>query len=255
MHTGQSHICCVSYASKHLGLRRQVRQSLTITLDMLSAEQREYLLLAQESANHLLHIINDILDFSKIEAGKLSLESIAFNLHQTLRDCVQELQIRADEKKLAILYTHDPNTPERILGDPTRLRQVLINLIGNAIKFTDAGRVTVQLDTTPSPDGQHLTIAVSVIDTGIGIAEQDLVRIFHNFETLDASYARMREGTGLGLGIAKLSAEAMGGQITVQSVLGQGSTFTFTVTLPVAKTASTCACCRTASANKNLASW
>lgn len=182
--------------------------------------------------------VNNVLELTRLGSDQSdNYQVVDFSPVQVIRELMLQNQPHAGKRGNDLVFA-EPETPVPFVSAPRQLfLRVLYNLLGNAIKFTDAGRVTVQLHTTPSPDGQHLTIAVSVIDTGIGIAEQDLVRIFHNFETLDASYARMREGTGLGLGIAKLSAEAMGGQITVQSQLGKGSTFTFTVTLPVAKTA------------------
>jgi signal transduction histidine kinase/ActR/RegA family two-component response regulator len=187
-----------------------------------------YLAIVKRSAESLLDILNDILDFSKIEAGKLSLESIAFNLHQTMRDCVQELQIRADEKNLAILYTHDPNTPERILGDPTRLRQVLINLIGNAIKFTSVGTITIHVQPKPS-EAHELMLSFSVQDTGIGIPTAKLQNIFEAFSQADISTTRKYGGTGLGLAITQSLVHLMGGQLSVDSRERVGSTFKFTL--------------------------
>lgn len=180
--------------------------------------------------------VNNVLELTRLGSDQATnYQVVDFSPVQVIRELMLQNQPHAGKRGNDLSF-EEPDTPVPFVSAPRQLfLRVLYNLIGNAIKFTDAGKVIVRLNTTPSEDGKALQIAVSVIDTGIGIAEQDLVRIFHNFETLDASYARMREGTGLGLGIAKLSAEAMGGQISVESTLGQGSTFTFTVTLPVAQ--------------------
>lgn len=179
--------------------------------------------------------VNNVLELTRLGSEQsASYQVTDFSPVQVIRDLMLQNHPHA-AKRGNILQFEEPETPVAKVSAPRQLfLRVLYNLIGNAIKFTDAGSVTVRLATDLRDGGSRLHLTVSVIDTGIGIAEGDLERIFHNFETLDASYARMREGTGLGLGIAKLSAEAMGGTIRVSSALGKGSTFTFDVTLPVA---------------------
>ena len=181
--------------------------------------------------------VNNVLELTRLGSDKTgTYPASVFSPVQVIRDLMLQNQPQAT-KRGNLLHFEEPKTPVPLVSAPRQLfLRVLYNLIGNAIKFTDAGAVTVSLSCRPASDAmaEKVRIVVSVIDTGIGIAEVDLERIFHNFETLDASYARMREGTGLGLGIAKLSAEALGGEIRVHSKLGQGSTFTLDVTLPVA---------------------
>ena len=194
----------------------------------------EYMSIVKRSSEALLDIINDILDLSKIEAGKLSLESIPFDLHQTVNDCIQELQFKAQEKDIELQYGHACETPDRIMGDPTRLRQVLINLIGNAIKFTNQGEVSVLIEPVESDDHRWL-LRFSVKDTGIGIPASKMKNIFEAFSQADLSTTRQYGGTGLGLTITQRLVQLMGGQLSVQSQVGVGSTFTFT--LPTQKEA------------------
>lgn len=179
--------------------------------------------------------VNNVLELTRLGSDQsASYQVTDFSPVQVVRDLILQNQPQAG-KRGNLLHFEEPSEPLPRVTAPRQLfLRVLYNLIGNAIKFTDAGSVTIRISPRLQDDGRRLGLSISVIDTGIGIAEQDLERIFHNFETLDASYARMREGTGLGLGIAKLSAEAMGGTIRVTSELGKGSTFTFDVTLPVA---------------------
>lgn len=179
--------------------------------------------------------VNNVLELTRLGSDQsASYQVTDFSPVQVVRDLILQNQPQAG-KRGNLLHFEEPSEPLPRVTAPRQLfLRVLYNLIGNAIKFTDAGSVTIRISPRLQEDGRRLGLSISVIDTGIGIAEQDLERIFHNFETLDASYARMREGTGLGLGIAKLSAEAMGGTIRVTSELGKGSTFTFDVTLPVA---------------------
>lgn len=179
--------------------------------------------------------VNNVLELTRLGSDQSASYQVSdFSPVQVVRDLMLQNQPQAG-KRGNLLHFEEPAQPLPLVSAPRQLfMRVLYNLIGNAIKFTDAGSVTVRITPKMQEDGRKLGLSIAVIDTGIGIAEQDLERIFHNFETLDASYARMREGTGLGLGIAKLSAEAMGGTIHVSSELGKGSTFTFDVTLPVA---------------------
>jgi signal transduction histidine kinase/CheY-like chemotaxis protein len=200
----------------------------------LTAEQHEYLTLVKTSADSLLGIINDILDFSKIEAGKLSLECITFRLHDNVGSTLKALALRAHEKGLELTYRIQPDVPDVLLGDPGRLRQVMVNLVGNAIKFCAQGEVAVdvQLATETSAqdaeDDMTVLLHVAVRDTGIGIPEDKQRLIFEPFTQSDGSTTRQYGGTGLGLTISRQLVALMGGQMWVESVVGQGSTFHFT---------------------------
>ncbi len=194
----------------------------------LNEEQRYYLNTVRESAYALLHLINDILDFSKIEAGMLDLVYEDFNLHSTLETTVVTLAHRAGEQGIELALWIDPKTPVFVHGDPGRLRQILINLIGNAIKFTREGEVIVEVKPLNS-DPEDMDIYFSVRDSGIGIAEEKLQAIFEKFTQADSTTTRHYGGTGLGLSISKLLTELMGGQIGVESELGRGSKFYFNV--------------------------
>ena len=196
----------------------------------LSAEQREYLTIAKSSAESLLTVINDILDFSKIEAGKLLVENIAFDLHRLIADVLKPLAMRADEKGIKLISEVIDNVPRFVLGDPSRIRQVLVNLVGNAIKFTDTGRITLTTDLMQQQHG-HATIHFAVSDTGIGIARDKHELIFDAFSQEDTSTTRKYGGTGLGLSICRRLVELMGGRMWLQSQLGEGSTFHFSVEL------------------------
>jgi PAS domain S-box-containing protein len=198
----------------------------------LTDDQREYLEMVRVSANALLTLINDILDFSKIEAGQLALEAIDFGLRTTIESAVEPLAIRAHQKGLEFITDIHPNVPETLVGDPTRLRQVLVNLISNAIKFTDAGEVVAQIRTIAETDEQ-VELHCSVKDTGIGIAPDKRKTIFEAFAQADGSITRKYGGSGLGLTICRRLAEAMGGRIWVKSEPGKGSTFHFTAKLGV----------------------
>ncbi len=200
----------------------------------LSTEQREYLQIVQSSALGLLDVINGILDFSKIEAGSLLLEEIDFTLSYALTAALKPLALAASGKGLELLYDQDSSVPERLRGDPGRLRQVLSNLVGNAVKFTDAGevRLTVQ-KVRDTGDGVELRFVVR--DSGVGIPADKLDYIFGSFQQADSGPTRRFEGTGLGLSIAAELAEGMGGSIEVESVLGEGSTFTFVVPFGIGK--------------------
>lgn len=182
--------------------------------------------------------VNNVLELTRLGSEESASYQITdFSPVQVMRDLMLQNQPHAAKRGNDLRFDEPPEQLPRIHAPRQLFLRVLYNLVGNAIKFTDAGTVTLRMRGERVDEGRQLHMVIDVIDTGIGIAEDDLERIFHNFETLDASYARMREGTGLGLGIAKLSAEAMGGSIHVTSALGKGSTFTFEVTIPLAKDA------------------
>ncbi|QIN82318.1 PAS domain S-box protein [Rubrobacter tropicus] len=196
----------------------------------LDEEQREYAKTVATSAENLLVIINDILDFSKIEAGKVSLEELDFDLRATVEDVVGMLAGRAQEKGLEMINFVEYDVPTNLTGDPFRLRQVLTNLLGNAIKFTEEGEVVVRTSLVEeTPKGA--TVRISVQDTGIGMTEEQRGRLFQSFSQADASTTRRYGGTGLGLAISKRLVELMGGEIGVQSEPGAGSTFHFSLPL------------------------
>ncbi len=196
----------------------------------LTAEQRDYVRGVDQSAQTLLAIVNDILDYSKIEAGRLDVEQIDFDVRQTIEDAVDLLlpQARAKGIELSCIIHHD--VPGMAGGDPGRLRQILTNLVGNAIKFTDAGEVTVRVQLARQTS-KTATVRVAVTDTGIGVAPETQAQLFRPFAQESPEIARRYGGTGLGLAISKQLAELMGGQIGVESTLGQGSTFWFTAKL------------------------
>jgi signal transduction histidine kinase/DNA-binding response OmpR family regulator len=201
----------------------------TLTLDSaLSREQRENLDTVRSSAASLLAIVNDILDLSKIEAGKLTLERVDFDLRAVVDESLRALALRAQEKGLELVSDCDPALPRRVCGDPVRLRQVLLNLAGNAIKFTERGEVVVSVRPAPAP-GDELGLALTVSDTGIGIALEKQQSIFEPFTQADTSTTRRFGGTGLGLTICRQLVTVMGGRIWVESVEGEGSRFHFTI--------------------------
>jgi two-component system sensor histidine kinase/response regulator len=194
----------------------------------LDHDQRECLSLVKISADSLLSLLNDILDFSKIEAGKLEIESIDFVLRDSLDDTMKVLGFRAHEKGLELACLVSPDVPERLRGDPTRLRQIVLNLAGNAIKFTSAGEVVLRVQ-TESQDGKEAVLHFSLTDTGIGIPLDKQRSIFEAFTQADSSTTRKFGGTGLGLAITSRLVDMLGGAIWVESEPGQGSTFHFTV--------------------------
>jgi PAS domain S-box-containing protein len=193
----------------------------------LSPDQRRYAEIIRASGESLLAVINDILDFSKIEAGKLELEELDFDLHTLLDEFARMMAVRAEEKRLELICAVAPGVPSRLKGDPGRLRQVLVNLTGNAIKFTSTGEVAVRATLVQESEAD-VVLRFSVRDTGIGIPPDALGRLFNKFTQVDASTTRRFGGTGLGLAIAKQLTELMGGTITVQSEAGRGSEFWFT---------------------------
>jgi len=197
----------------------------------LSDEQEEMTRVVMRSADSLLTIINDILDFSKLEAGKMTFVKESFDLKSALSDVADILAPKAAGKDIELNLEFETEISGRFIGDVGRIRQVVTNLAGNAVKFTEAGTVEVRVSQTLRDDMATLNIAVT--DSGCGIPADKLDRIFNKFEQVDGSSSRQHEGTGLGLSISKLIAENLGGTITVESAVGVGSTFTFTITLPI----------------------
>ncbi|MBN9245197.1 MAG: response regulator [Mesorhizobium sp.] len=198
----------------------------------LDAKQRTFTDIIVKSGNALLTIINDILDFSKIDAGQLVLDPAPFNLAEAIEDVATLVSTRAKEKDLELIVRVEPGLEGLYVGDVGRIRQIVTNLLGNAVKFTDEGHVLVDVTGRRMPSGTQLSI--SVTDTGIGIPEDKLRLVFEKFSQVDTSSTRRHEGTGLGLAITSRLVEMMGGEIGVESAEGKGSTFWFTVTLPSA---------------------
>ncbi|MDP3071943.1 MAG: PAS domain S-box protein [Opitutaceae bacterium] len=194
----------------------------------LTAEQREYVETIRTSGDSLLTIINDILDFSKIESGKLELEEVEFAVRECVEGALDVLAPKCAEKDIDLLYEIADDVPAAIKGDPTRLRQVLVNLLGNAVKFTERGEVVLSVRAAPHGDGRT-EIAFAVRDTGIGIAPEGLSRLFQSFSQVDSATTRRFGGTGLGLAISKRLVELMGGNMGVESAVGRGSTFRFDI--------------------------
>src|SRR5438309_752901 len=213
----------------------------------LTDEQRDYVEATRSSADALLTIINDILDFSKIESGKLELEHHPFELHTCIEEALDLLAPKAAEKKLDLAYVVDDSIPKILVSDVTRLRQILVNLIGNAVKFTNEGEIVLEVTAAAPPptlDGRSSSLEArpseqwllhfSVRDTGIGIPADKQNRLFKSFQQVDASTTRHYGGTGLGLAICKRLAELMGGRIWVDSEAGKGATFHFTILVKAA---------------------
>jgi PAS domain S-box-containing protein len=198
----------------------------------LSPKQRDYLNKIQSSANALMGIINDILDLSKIEAGKLEIERTNFNMDQMVENVASMFSARVQEKGLSLNFRIAPDVPLALIGDPLRLGQVLINLLGNAVKFTESGEIRVSAELV-AKETDNVTLVFSVRDTGIGMTEEQQARLFQSFTQADSSTTRKYGGTGLGLIISKQLVERMGGKIGVQSTPGMGSTFTFTAILGI----------------------
>ena len=208
-----------------LGMLHIVRDS------PLTRDQHEHLSTAAGSADTLLEVIDDILDFSKIEAGRLELERIVFAPAATMKTVVDLLRPRAAAKALELAAEFDPRLPDGLIGDPTRLRQVLFNRLGNAIKFTDRGRVSLRA-TCDALDATNATLAFTVTDTGIGMNAAAVGRLFNAFSQADSSMSRRFGGTGLGLAISQKLVQAMGGKIVAETVHGDGSKFSFTLRFP-----------------------
>jgi CheY-like chemotaxis protein len=194
----------------------------------ITPEQCEFLRAIKVSADNLLGIINNILDFSKIEAGKVDLEQVNFHLRQTIGQALKGLAVESFQKNLELIIDIHPAVPEPLVGDPGRLSQVIINLVGNAVKFTQTGEIIVSADLDLVCD-DYASIHFSVSDTGIGVSEEFQEKIFESFSQADSSTTRMFGGTGLGLAICRQIVEMMGGQIWVKSEPGKGSVFHFTV--------------------------
>ncbi|MCA9537766.1 MAG: response regulator [Myxococcales bacterium] len=197
----------------------------------LDGQQREFVEVIRSSGDALLTIINDILDFSKIEAGELSLEDQPFDLRKCVEDALDVVATRAAERRLDLTYRLGSAVPGAVVGDVTRLRQILVNLLSNGVKFTDAGEVAVEVDAVPAAGGHpdDVELHFMVRDTGVGIPVERMDRLFKSFSQVDASTTRKFGGTGLGLAICKRLSELMGGRIWVESVIGVGSTFHFTL--------------------------
>lgn len=193
----------------------------------LDAEQREFVGTVEKSGNALIAIINDILDYSKIEAGKIELEMAAFDLRQCIEDVLDLFATAAMDKKIELAYSLSDDTPGWVVGDVTRLRQILVNLVGNALKFTPEGEIVVSVNRTTI--GAHMGLEVAVADSGIGIPADRRDRLFKSFSQVDSSTTRRFGGTGLGLVISQRLATLMGGRMWVESEEGKGSTFRFTV--------------------------
>jgi len=186
----------------------------------------------QESGDSLLTLINDILDFSKIESGRIDLEIAPFAVRDCINGALHLLAPRAGEKAIGLRCEIDPAVPDAVRGDSTRLRQILVNLLGNAVKFTERGEVVLQLRATPAPparDVRRVRLHFAVRDTGIGIPTAALPRLFQSFSQVDASTTRRYGGTGLGLVISRRLAELMEGEMGVESTVGAGSVFRFSV--------------------------
>jgi two-component system, sensor histidine kinase and response regulator len=185
----------------------------------VTREQQEYLSMVQSSAEDLLVIINDILDYSKIEAGRIDLAPVQFNLSELVGDSMKSLAIAAHRKSLELAFQVDGEVPQSLVGDSVRLRQVLVNLAGNAVKFTEKGEVVVNVS-LESREQSGLRVHFAVRDTGIGIPTETQRRLFRPFEQADSSTTRQYGGTGLGLAISKKLVDLMGGEIWVESTLG-----------------------------------
>jgi two-component system sensor histidine kinase/response regulator len=201
----------------------------TLLLDTeLTPEQKGYLDTLKHSGESLLRIINDILDYSKIEAGKFTIEQIPFDLRMTIEDTLDILAPTAQGRELELVGLIDAQTPRTVIGDPGRIRQILTNLVGNAIKFTEKGEVLIQVMQTDESPGS-VTLRFEVIDTGIGLTPEAQAKMFQAFSQADSSTARKYGGTGLGLSICKRLVELMHGEIGLQSMPGLGTRISFTV--------------------------
>jgi len=197
---------------------------LLLDASLSPGERVDYVQAVRRNSSHLLQVINDILDISKIEAGGMQIEPIACSPWQVVAEVESVMRVRAQEKGIGLEVRFEDQVPEMILSDPTRLRQILLNLLGNAIKFTQVGRVRMTIS-CEGVEGEHPTLAFSINDTGIGMTAEQLARLFQPFMQADTSTTRLFGGTGLGLTICKRLANRLGGDVTVESELGRGSTF------------------------------
>lgn len=221
-------------------MSHEIRTPLNAILGMLdllkstplSSEQARYLQSFSHAGENLQALINDILDISKIEARQVRIENVPFNLRQTIQNVFEVLEQRAEAKGLLFTYHVDESTPERLIGDPTRLRQIILNLLSNSIKFTDTGYIRLQVKEKTDPDKSPMLL-IEVIDSGIGIAKEKQAELFQSFNQGDNSIHRKYGGTGLGLAICKNLIELMGGQIWLTSQSGSGATFSFEIPLQV----------------------
>ncbi len=198
----------------------------------LNFKQRQFLKIIKTSGQALLTIINDILDYSKIESGNMTIEIIPIHLHSFIDDCVSIFAMKAAETKLNLIYTIAADVPEVIYGDPCRVKQILINLVGNAYKFTQRGEIRIHISAEQQDENSKLQLRFAIIDTGIGLTSEQQAKLFKAFSQAESSTTRKFGGTGLGLSISKKLAQLMGGDIGVQSEAGQGSRFWFTIAAP-----------------------
>lgn len=221
-------------------MSHEIRTPMNAILGMLALLQRtglndrqlDYARNTEAAARSLLGLLNDILDFSKVEAGKLTLDEHPFEIDRLLRELAVLMSASVGDKDIEVLYDLDPALPDTVIGDPLRLRQILVNLAGNAIKFTDHGEVVLAIRVEPGAPAGHTRLALSVRDTGIGIAPENQARIFQGFTQAEASTTRRFGGTGLGLAISQRLVALMGSELTLQSELGKGTCFRFTLDLP-----------------------
>ena len=223
-------------------MSHEIRTPMTAMLGMtellmmssLDKQQREFATTIERSGNTLLQLVNDILDFSKIEAGQVVLEEVGFDVADLVKEIHDLFALKARQRNLALLVDIESEVAPRYRGDPTRIKQVLANLVGNALKFTPQGHVKIIVRSKPIDDDQAY-VEIAVEDTGIGIQKEQLARVFEAFTQADASTTRRYGGTGLGLAISSRLARLLGGDISAQSVHGQGSTFTLSLVLRVAR--------------------
>ena len=211
-----------------------IGMSEILSSTQLNEEQKDYLSSIKLSGEDLLIIINDILDFSKIEAGQLQMEKITFSLPEQIENVFKMLQIKADEKGIDLKIEIENDVPEYVISDPLRLKQILINLLNNALKFTEKGSVRLKVTNLDKSDGT-ISIKFNVIDTGIGISDLDQNKMFQEFTQADTSTTRKHGGTGLGLTISKKLSELLGGEIGMESELNKGSSFWFTIQAEIGK--------------------